>query len=987
MPLSSRSWSWKNLSLSTRGLLVVLLPLLGAIVAAVFGVYFSVQNIKAREWAIHSIDVRTEVTTTRSLVRSVWVAHVEYLLSRNYEDFTTEDRANKNPRESLARVSELVSDNADQLRRAEVVKRVIEELDQEIQRQRDSDGSAEAPKLDVSEFLHARSLAFSAIGTLDEMLAAEQLLTNQRLAEQANSRRGSLLMLGLALGIAVVATLALGVFHTRGIIRRLAELGELAAHWASGDVPNGKAIVPKDEIGRLHTLLLNAAQLTQLRARELDESRRDFQAVMDNMTSILFIKTPEGKYHFINRAYENFLGATLEEIRGQSHTPRLLPESADPLSELDAVVFDAKGPTTTEDHVVVPTGDYYFLTTRFALPDADGNARLMCGIATDITARKRVQDELEKYRLDLEDRVVSRTKELTLETEAHLASNRRLRSQVLRMQLLNQLTKLIAGRHDLRSLFQTVLSYLREEMPISCGIIFHFEKDSDILVVGASLDDGSGILDRLELLPGHTARIGMNGIRRSLSGETIHVVAGAPHGEGVLAELAQEGIQSMVVAPLRASDATHGIMVVGRPTGGGFESSEAEFLTQLGEHIAIAVAQLRLLNDLQRSNRDLKDAHEHMAQQERLRAMGQMASGIAHDINNALGPVTVYADILLEDQKLDPESQSYIRTILTAAEGIAETVSRLRHFYRPAEELATLSNLNVNAIIQEVVSLTRPRWRDLPQSKGHTITLELSLASNLPSVPGWDGDMRSVITNLIFNSVDAIAEDGRINITSSNRGEFVAIEVSDTGAGMDEQTRLHCLEPFYTTKGEKGTGLGLPMVYGIVARHEGRIEIESTPGLGTTVRLLLPTKARGVQEAIVASVTNRRVMNLRLLCVDDDPTIRESLRTMLTRDGHTTKTADSGPAALEMCAQEEAAGKMFDLIVTDLGMPRMDGRELAVELAKLYPQVPVILLTGWGSQLIEHRGSITGFVDILAKPPRIAELRVAISKAMDGESN
>jgi len=973
-----------DLSLFRKGMLLVALPLFAVLLTAGLGIYFSLENSNYRNRVNHSVEVRKEVSAARAAMQRVWAKHLEFHLAHTAETPVVGHTDTEEARAALGRLAELVSDNPEQSARVTEVLRLFGVIERGLQATNGTAHTEEPSKEIVRKILALRADVDRMLALVTEIYDSEQTLLLSRSDSQTRFRRLTFGALGIAVTIGILAMVTLGIFVTRGLVRRLAELGDLAATWASGDVPQGTLDTPKDEIGRLQAQFLVAAQLTQQRARELDESRRDFQAVMDNMTSILFIKTAEGKYHFINRAYENFLGKTLEEVRGKSVTPRLLPESATPLSDLDAIVFDAKGPTTTEDHVVVPNGEYYFLTTRFALPDAEGNPRLMCGIAVDITARKRVQDELEKYRLELEDRVEQRTRELSLETEAHLASNRKLRAQVLRMQLLNQLTKLIAGRHDLRSLFQTVLNYLRDELPISCGIIFHFEKDSDILVVGASVDDGSGLLDRLELLPGHTARIGTNGIRRSLQGETIHVVEGAPHGEGVLAELAHEGLLSMVVAPLYTSDSTHGIMVVGRPDKGGFESSEAEFLTQLGEHIAIAVQQLKLLHELQSRNRDLKDAQDHMAQQERLRAMGQMASGIAHDINNALGPVTVYADILLEDQKLDEEAQGYVRTILTAAEGIAETVSRLRHFYRPAEELATLSNININLLIQEVVSLTRPRWRDIPQSRGQTILLETSLAHGLPSVPGWDGDLRSVITNLIFNSVDSIAEDGSIKINTSIQEEFVAIEVIDTGCGMDEQTRQHCLEPFYTTKGEKGTGLGLPMVYGIVARHEGRIEIESSPGVGTTMRLLLPTKSRAIQESIIESVSLRRLVNLRLLCVDDDPTIRESLKAMLSRDGHTTMTADSAATALEICAQQESAGAMFDLIVTDLGMPRMDGRELAVELSKRYPQVPVILLTGWGSQLIEHRESITGFADILAKPPRLAELRVAISRVLEG---
>lgn len=971
-----------DLPLLKKGMYLVLVPLIAVLLVTAVGIYFTYEHRNSRAQALHSMDVRRDVAAARSDVQSLWAAHLEANLTPEVTDEEKVRPEATKANASLQALKPLLAKSENQSRQLNEAIQLFERWNGEYLFSPDGKPRGEDPRFDARTISDSRALLDQILHTLDAIFISEQIQLRTLLDDQARFRWLSLIALGFAVLIGIWATLGSGLFVTRGLARRLSDLGDLAATWAKGELPATDPEVPKDEIGNLHHHLLTAARLTQKRAMELDESRRDLQAVMDNMPSVLFIKSPDGEYQFVNRQYENLLGTTLEELREKKHPPNVSAENLEELYEWDRKVIAENRPIQSEDRLTLPDRELYFLSTRFPLPNADGTPRLMCGISTDITERKNALRELEKYRAELEERVVERTIELRRESEAHLESNRKLRNHVLRMQLLNQLTKQIAGRQDLRSLFQTVLQHLQDELSIACGFFFHFDRDSDTLVVGASLDGGRGVIEKLELLPGSTTTIGKNGLRRALNGETINVVKSAPTGEGVLAELGAEGFQSILLAPLRASDASHGVLVVARQEPGGFESSEAEFLTQLGEHIAIAVSQLKLLAELQSRNRDLKDAQEHMAQQERLRAMGQMASGIAHDINNALGPVTVYADILLEDGKLDEESLGYVQTILTAAEGIAATVSRLRHFYRPAEELATLSNLNINSIIKDVVSLTRPRWRDIPQASGHTIRLDLMLAPNLPTISGWDGDIRSAITNLIFNSVDAMSEGGNIVITTELRADYVVIEVADNGAGMEEKTRLQCLEPFFTTKGEKGTGLGLPMVHGIVARHEGRIEIESEPKKGTTIRLFLPTRPKDIDQSILESAGVRRYSGLRILCVDDDPTIRESLQTLLARDGHFITCVESGAAALSQCLLKEEAGEFFDIVITDLGMPKIDGYQLRAKLHERYPILPVILLTGWGSQLIQDRETVTGFVDILAKPPRIVELRAAISKAM-----
>jgi CheY-like chemotaxis protein len=287
--------------------------------------------------------------------------------------------------------------------------------------------------------------------------------------------------------------------------------------------------------------------------------------------------------------------------------------------------------------------------------------------------------------------------------------------------------------------------------------------------------------------------------------------------------------------------------------------------------------------------------------------------------------------------------------------------------------------VKINELVQQVVDLTHVRWSDMPQQRGHTITLKQDLASNLPIVMGADSEIREALTNLIFNAVDAMPEGGTLTLrTRVEESAHVIVEVSDTGVGMDDDARRRCLEPFFTTKGERGTGLGLAMVYGMVQRHSGDIAIESHLGHGTTVRL---TFAAAVTAAPVQAITEVEIpTGLRILLVDDDPVLLKSLCDALEADGHSIVTANGGREGIETFREAYEGQQYFSAVVTDLGMPYVDGRQVANAVKTIAPDAPVILLTGWGQRL-QAEGDLPAHVDlVLAKPPRLRELREALAR-------
>jgi DNA-binding response OmpR family regulator len=403
---------------------------------------------------------------------------------------------------------------------------------------------------------------------------------------------------------------------------------------------------------------------------------------------------------------------------------------------------------------------------------------------------------------------------------------------------------------------------------------------------------------------------------------------------------------------------------------------------------------LKRTRELELSNEALRQAQQALIQQERLRALGQMASGIAHDINNAISPIALYTESLLEHETtLSSVARDRLVTIQRAIDDVAQTVARMREFYRPREPELDLADVPLNKLVQQVIELTRARWSDLPQRRGIMIELTPKFATELPDIRGADNEIRDALTNLVFNAVDAMPDGGVIEVRTSMRSATtkegsptreVCLEVSDTGVGMDEETRRRCLEPFFTTKGERGTGLGLAMVYGMAQRHGCALEIDSKPGAGTTIRLLFPIGAAASAPAAPVSMPQVPARNLRILIVDDDPVLTESLRSILQEDGHQVTVAGGGQAGIDTFQSAQKSTEPFDIVITDLGMPHVDGRQVIASVRATAPDTPIIMLTGWGQRL-QADDDQTPHVDrLLSKPPRLKELRNALAELTSG---
>lgn len=385
---------------------------------------------------------------------------------------------------------------------------------------------------------------------------------------------------------------------------------------------------------------------------------------------------------------------------------------------------------------------------------------------------------------------------------------------------------------------------------------------------------------------------------------------------------------------------------------------------------------LRKVNrELEKTLYELKTTQQQVIQQERLSAIGQMASGIAHDFNNALTPILGFADLLIESPAIlenKEERNRCLSMLRTAAQDASSVVHRLREFYRPLESNEEFPVIDLTKIVEQAVSLTEPKWRSQAQASGITIDVATRL-DNVPLVAGEESALREVLTNLIFNAVDAMPDGGLITIQTATEGDEALLHVTDTGAGMTEAVRQRCLEPFFSTKGALGTGLGLSMVYGIIERHRGKLDIQSAPGKGTTFTIRLPLAAPMSAQQSIAAPGAKASSALNVLVVDDEPRVRELLSAYLGCDGHRVTTANSGREGLQRFKQQR-----FDLVVTDRAMPEMSGDQMAGFIKQVNPNIPVVLLTGFGA-LIEVTGAQPKDVDVvLSKPISLSALRKTI---------
>jgi signal transduction histidine kinase/ActR/RegA family two-component response regulator len=407
-----------------------------------------------------------------------------------------------------------------------------------------------------------------------------------------------------------------------------------------------------------------------------------------------------------------------------------------------------------------------------------------------------------------------------------------------------------------------------------------------------------------------------------------------------------------------------------------FSARSQDLAMALAAQGAVALENSRLYAELRTTLATLEESQQRNIRTERLRALGEMAGGVAHDFNNVLAVVVGRAQ-LLQRQIETPELRRQLAIIEHVAQDGAQTVRRIQEFAR-MRRTRPRQHVDVTEIIREVVEAARPRWSDQAQARAVTYAMRLDLRP-VPPVSGDPPELREAFLNLLFNALDAMPQGGALTFSTAVEGDRVVCVVEDTGVGMSEAVRHRCFEPFFTTKAEHGTGLGLSIVYGIVTRHGGEIEVWSNPGEGSRFTIRLPFGA-AVSAPLPDPPAPRPGRSARILVVEDEASVREVLVDLLAGQGHDVVACEGGKAALA-----RVDGPPFDLALVDLSMPGLSGWEVAKGLRAAQPRVPIALVTGWGDQIDFGEARARGVDYLIAKPFNVDDMTRLVARALAHE--
>jgi len=549
------------------------------------------------------------------------------------------------------------------------------------------------------------------------------------------------------------------------------------------------------------------------------------------------------------------------------------------------------------------------------------------------------------------------------------ASTQRLEDLVFKLGTLNEVVELSARIPKIQDLLASVLQSTMRAVRANIGSIMLLNQEELTLRIAASRGLPEGLQDEAEIrvgegIAGKVAQVGEPIIVDDIETDPRFAKLNDP----------RYGTGSFMCMPVRVGDRVIGVLNLAKKedqSGGSviraFTPTDLQFLNALMTYIGYAVDNARLLDEAQDAARklqsvvdDLKATQAQLVRGETLSAIGKLASGMAHHLNNLFAVILGRLETLLVKVP-DHEARRYLEIVQRAAQDGAEVVRRVQRFSR-VQPVSRTVPVDLNQLAQEVLELTRPRWHNEALLRQIRVDTALDLGAIRP-VAGELAPLREVLMNLLLNGIDAMPGGGRLIFKTWMTGPDVHCSVSDTGAGMSEEVRHRALDPFFTTKGPKSTGLGLSVTYGIVQRHNGKLEIESTPGRGTTVTITLPAMGT-TMPAPAASPALATPSQLRVLIVDDEPEVRSALADMLGIAGHTAFQAAGGREALAWLE----AGQPVDLVLTDMGMPGMMGSEVARAIRGRWPHLKIGLMTGWDETegLVADATSIVDFT--LAKP-------------------
>ncbi len=376
-----------------------------------------------------------------------------------------------------------------------------------------------------------------------------------------------------------------------------------------------------------------------------------------------------------------------------------------------------------------------------------------------------------------------------------------------------------------------------------------------------------------------------------------------------------------------------------------------------------------------------KQMERALIEKERLSAIGELAAGVAHDFNNALQGIFGNLELALI-QPIPIDVRGYLETVKKSAIDAAARINKLQRFAGKKKENALYTLVNINSVVDDAIAQSKYLWNGEIQKQGQDINIKNRCVEDLV-VFGNDAELRSVLYNLLKNSVQSMPQGGDITIDTRNEGNNAYLAVTDTGIGMDQATKKRVFQPFFTTKGyEQGRGLGMSSVYTIITEHKGQVYVKRTcPGKGTSIEIMLPyVDGRLVSDK---KTEPRYEGSAKVLWVDDEEIIRYIGKRILKSLGHTADIAGSGQEALELLAKNQ-----YDLMITDIGMPRMSGWQLAERIKGMYNGMKIAILTGYGGEDVsDEQRSRYGVGYIIGKPVFKEQLEKLVGEVLQMKQN
>jgi signal transduction histidine kinase/ActR/RegA family two-component response regulator len=529
----------------------------------------------------------------------------------------------------------------------------------------------------------------------------------------------------------------------------------------------------------------------------------------------------------------------------------------------------------------------------------------------------------------------------------------------------------VMGTLDHNMVLTTIAKQVRQVIQTDECTVFLYDEAEQVLrpVVCDARDYVDELMAvRLRLGQGITGTVALTG-----RGEIVNDSEADPRAmrvPGTPPEMA-----ALLCVPMHARDRVVGVLTLTRMGERGFQQEDLDLATLFAGQCTAAITNSRLYDDMKRAFDELRSTQAQLVQSAKLNALGEMAGGVAHDFNNILAAILGRTQLMLQTLP-DPEIRRQLAVIEQAALDGAQTVRRVQEFTRVRQD-EHFETLDLNQVLLDVVELTRPAWETAPKRRGISVDVHLELLATRTTA-GNASELREVFTNLVLNAVDAMPRGGELWVASENGdGGAVNVHVRDSGVGMDAETRAKIFDPFFTTKEIQGNGLGLSVAYGIVSRHRGTIAVESEPGVGTVFTLTFP--AGEAEPASVTADPDAPMRALRVLVVDDEEAVLEVLGDMLIALGMQVTRAHGGPAGVEALRHDT-----FHAVFTDLGMPEVNGWDLAQQAKALEHAPAVVLVTGWGFQLEEDAANARGVDFVMAKPFSWDDVEAVVRRVGEG---